>query len=86
MSERDNVLNSLTNFFMHLSHFSQYTTVEQKCAHFCSKVVYCGTWEVHCGTMVGPSYTKRLHAFRIYKAPEKIEVLAIPFEHHFINI
>ena len=29
---------------MHLSHIPQYTTLEQKCAHFCSNVVYCGIW------------------------------------------
>ena len=30
---------------MHLPHILQYTTLEQKCAHFCSNVVYCGIWD-----------------------------------------
>ena len=37
--------NNLTNPIMHLSHIQQYTTLEQKCAHFCSKVVYCAIWD-----------------------------------------
>ena len=36
---------NFTNPIMHLSHIPQYTTLEQKCAHFCSKVVYCGMWD-----------------------------------------
>ena len=31
---------------MHLSHIPQYTTLAQKCEHFCSKVVYCGIWDM----------------------------------------
>ena len=30
---------------MHLSHILQDTTLEQKCAHFCSNVVYCEIWD-----------------------------------------
>ena len=30
---------------MHLPHIPQCTILEQKCAHFCSKVVYCGIWD-----------------------------------------
>ena len=30
---------------MHLSHILQYTTLEQKCAHICSNVVYYRMWD-----------------------------------------
>ena len=36
---------NLINPTMHLSHVPQCTTLEQKCAHFCSKVVHCGIWD-----------------------------------------
>ena len=44
-------LTNLTNPAMHLSHISQCTTLEQKCAYFCSKVVHCGICDRHvqCG-------------------------------------
>ena len=28
-----------------ICHIPQYTTLEQKCVHFCSKVVHCGIWD-----------------------------------------
>ena len=30
---------------MYLPYIPQNITLEQKCAHFCSKVVYCGVWD-----------------------------------------
>ena len=33
---------SISQISMHQSHIQQYTTLEQKCAHFSSKVVHCG--------------------------------------------
>ena len=38
-------LTNLTNPAVHLSHIPQCTTLEQKCAHFCSKVVHRGIWD-----------------------------------------
>ena len=41
---------NLTYPTMHLSRIPQYTTLEQKCTHFCSSVLYCGILgQVHCG-------------------------------------
>ena len=31
---------------MHLCHIPKYTTLEQKCAHFCSNVLFCGICEI----------------------------------------
>ena len=36
-----------TNPTTHLCHIPQYTTLEQKCVHFCSKVVHCGIWDMY---------------------------------------
>ena len=38
-------LTKLTNPTMYMSHIPQCTTVEQKCTHFCSKMVHCGIWD-----------------------------------------
>ena len=40
----DAELTNFTNPTMHLTNIPQYTTLEQKCTHFCSNVVHCGIW------------------------------------------
>ena len=39
------LINQIHKSHMQLYHIPQCTTLEQKCAHFCSKVVHCGIWD-----------------------------------------
>ena len=75
---------------MHLSHNPHHTTLEQKCAPFCTKVVHLGVWVIcvvgflfqalvlRCGIIYHPSH-QQYSAWCFQIMINKVQIILIPF-------